>query len=94
MELLHSLENHNLNIVFDISENIKKCRQYDEDISGICIKNAELENEDLSYLSFKTVVFDNCKLLNCDFNKTSFSNVMFKNVICQIPCLPKLFSKR
>ena len=79
MDTPYSLESHNLNVVFDISQNIKKCRQYDEEISGICIKNAEIENEDLSYLSFKTVVFDNCKLLSCDFNKTSFSDVVFKN---------------
>ena len=79
MELLCSLERLNLDVNFDINEQIDLCREQDKDISEICIKNLDMENEDLSYLSFETVIFDNCNLIGCDFNKTSFSNVAFKN---------------
>ena len=62
----------NLPVIEDVSPLLERARVMEEDIEGVRIVSAFLEEANLSALTFKGCVLEGCRLIGCDMHKAIF----------------------
>lgn len=68
-----------LDIVEDLLPLISLSKEEESDIYAKHIKGVTLTDTDISKVSFKEIIFENCKFVNCLLIKSDFVDVIFKS---------------